>query len=272
MIINLIVNPLLLQKRLKGYLKMKDTKDNEKSKSSIFNIFTILIAGGVITAVIGFVMPKLWPDNKSPEAKITATPTSGKPPLTVLFDALKSSDPEGKALSFTWKINGDEINKESDFTKIFKKPNTKYAVSLTVKDEKGLESTDSVIINVTSNIKSNESISDKDADDIGKMTILFNNSPLSQREGKPVKIGVKVQSDRGKAVTNAYVQLQADGGTFEKSGSSFISGRADSDGKFFGVWRSQVPGAGKHKVTIIASKHGFSEEKKSFWLNIQKSR
>ena len=105
-----------------------------------------------------------------------------------------------------------------------------------------------------------------------KMTILFGYSPLNQREGEPVQIRVKVQSDNGKAVPDAYVQLQAEGGTFERSASSFVSGRTDSDGVFFGVWRSQLPGAGKHTAMALVSKQGFSEEKNSVTFSIQKKR
>jgi glucose/arabinose dehydrogenase/PKD repeat protein len=45
--------------------------------------------------------------NQPPTAAITANPTNGPVPLTVNFDGTASSDPEGKALTYSWDLNGD---------------------------------------------------------------------------------------------------------------------------------------------------------------------
>jgi glucose/arabinose dehydrogenase len=46
--------------------------------------------------------------NSPPQAALTATPTSGDPPLTVSFDAGGSVDPDaGEALDYTWDLDGD---------------------------------------------------------------------------------------------------------------------------------------------------------------------
>jgi glucose/arabinose dehydrogenase/PKD repeat protein len=45
--------------------------------------------------------------NQPPTAVITANPTSGPVPLTVSFDSTRSSDPEGKPLTYSWDLNGD---------------------------------------------------------------------------------------------------------------------------------------------------------------------
>jgi glucose/arabinose dehydrogenase/PKD repeat protein len=45
--------------------------------------------------------------NQPPTAVITANPTNGPIPLTVSFDGTRSSDPEGKPLTYSWDLNGD---------------------------------------------------------------------------------------------------------------------------------------------------------------------
>jgi glucose/arabinose dehydrogenase len=45
--------------------------------------------------------------NQPPTAVITANPTNGSVPLSVSFDGTGSTDPEGKALSYSWDLNGD---------------------------------------------------------------------------------------------------------------------------------------------------------------------
>ena len=132
---------------------MNNADTKEKSKN-FFSLLNILIAGGVITAITAFVLPKVWPDNKPPEAKIITNTTSGGSPLTVMFDGLKSSDPEGKPLTFTWLINGLVVSNDPNFSRKFPEPDMKHAVSLTVKDVGGLEDSDSVIISVDPNDKS----------------------------------------------------------------------------------------------------------------------
>ena len=46
--------------------------------------------------------------NRAPVARITANDTAGMQPLTLTFDALGSTDPDGDALTFSWSIAGVE--------------------------------------------------------------------------------------------------------------------------------------------------------------------
>lgn len=86
--------------------------------------------------------------NAPPVAVAEATPTSGKPPLTVEFDGSKSSDKEG-AVAYSWDFNGDgtEDSTEAKGSFTYEQPGD-YTATLTVTDADGATATATVEIKV----------------------------------------------------------------------------------------------------------------------------
>lgn len=76
-----------------------------------------------------------------PVAELTASPTSGLPPLTVTFDGSGSADPDGGALTYLWDF-GDGATQQTTTAIVSHTytANGLYAASLKVRDPTGLES------------------------------------------------------------------------------------------------------------------------------------
>ena len=81
-------------------------------------------------------------DSKPPIAKFTATPTTGTAPLTVKLDASESSDQDGKIVEYQWNSSDGQTASGRDATMTFDSVGT-YQISLVVKDNNGLISTNS---------------------------------------------------------------------------------------------------------------------------------
>ncbi len=120
-----------------------------KNNSKILQTIVILLSSGVIASIVAFLMPKIWPENRPPHAVIVSSDTLGSEPLEVLFDAAKSSDPEGLPLVYNWYIDGSEVSSIETIKHTFDTPG-KYTVKLLVTDSKGLGAKDSLIVEVTS--------------------------------------------------------------------------------------------------------------------------
>jgi glucose/arabinose dehydrogenase/PKD repeat protein len=86
--------------------------------------------------------------NQPPTAVITANPTNGSLPLTVSFDGTRSSDPEGKPLTYSWDLNGDGTFGDATSPTTSYTYNTAgvYHPSLRVTDDQGATDTTSVTI------------------------------------------------------------------------------------------------------------------------------
>jgi len=89
--------------------------------------------------------------NIKPVAISSADVTFGPSPLTVSFDASESYDPNDDEISIRWDFGNANISDEKNPTYTFvsenQSPNSQW-VCLTVKDEEGLESKDSILISL----------------------------------------------------------------------------------------------------------------------------
>lgn len=86
----------------------------------------------------------------SPVALLVADRTAGKAPLAVAFEASRSFDPDGGALSFAWDFRDGGTSTRSDTTVTFTQVGERW-VTLAVTDAEGLVARDSVRIVVRPN-------------------------------------------------------------------------------------------------------------------------
>jgi aryl-phospho-beta-D-glucosidase BglC (GH1 family) len=86
--------------------------------------------------------------NRAPVVVVTATPTTGNPPTVVIFDASKSLDPDGDALTFTWAFGDNTSGTGSKPSHTYSAIGT-YAAVVTVSDGKGGTLTVFVTISIT---------------------------------------------------------------------------------------------------------------------------
>lgn len=85
--------------------------------------------------------------NVPPTAKMTATPTAGKAPLSVQFSSEGSIDSEGKPLTYLWNFGDSTTATEANPTHIYTQNGT-YTAALTVSDGESQSSTISFPITV----------------------------------------------------------------------------------------------------------------------------
>jgi PKD repeat protein len=88
------------------------------------------------------------PENEAPVASYTATPTSGAAPLTVVFNASASNDPDGTIASYEWNFGDGATATGGNATHQYTAEGA-YVVTLTVEDNEGGTSTGSTIILVS---------------------------------------------------------------------------------------------------------------------------
>jgi len=90
---------------------------------------------------------QITPDNSPPVAKITAQPSSGTAPLTVTFSAAGSYDPDGSIQNCSWDFGDGTSTAGTEVTHTYDSPGN-YIVVLTVTDDRGSTSQDTVTVHV----------------------------------------------------------------------------------------------------------------------------
>ncbi|CCQ36766.1 probable secreted glycoprotein [Natronomonas moolapensis 8.8.11] len=123
------------------------------------------------------------PDNP-PEAVAEASPTSGKVPLEVDFDASESSDPDDDVARYRWEFDdgrGPRFGEEA--TRTFTDPGT-YDVELTVTDEQDNTDTDTVEIEVESNEPPNAVAEANPSSGEAPLDVTFDASRSSDPDGE----------------------------------------------------------------------------------------
>ncbi len=89
--------------------------------------------------------------NTDPIAAFSATPISGTAPLVVTFDASASTDPDGDAITYAWDF-GDGNTATGETAENTYNSVGDYDATLTVTDENGAESQDTITIRVNDDI------------------------------------------------------------------------------------------------------------------------
>jgi PKD repeat protein len=85
--------------------------------------------------------------NTGPTAAFSATPTSGKSPLTVNFDATASTDGDGSIASYAWAFGDGKTGTGATTSNVYATPGT-FTATLTVTDSDGATATRNATITV----------------------------------------------------------------------------------------------------------------------------
>jgi hypothetical protein len=88
--------------------------------------------------------------NQAPLASLSAAPTSGAAPLTVMFNGSASSDPDGTIAAYSWDF-GDGAGASSSTTSHVYSTAGTYMARLTVTDNQGASNSKTVNIQVSPN-------------------------------------------------------------------------------------------------------------------------
>ncbi len=98
-------------------------------------VLLAVIVGSIALALGGCLLIA----NLPPQARFTATPTSGTSPLSVNFDASTSTDPDGQIVSYEWDFGDTQTASGVTVTHVFtvQSESKVFTVILTVTDNDG---------------------------------------------------------------------------------------------------------------------------------------
>jgi PKD repeat protein len=144
--------------------------------------------------------------NRTPTAALTATPTSGLPPLSVSFDASASTDPEGDALTYAWRFGDGTTATGATADKQY--PEGTYTADVTVTDTAGNKSTKSVKITAV-NKSPTVSFKYSPPGAVPGEAITFDGSASTDPEGYPLSYAWNfgdgtTQTTTNPTITHAY--------------------------------------------------------------------
>ena len=91
------------------------------------DLFYVDLVGGTIRRI------SYYPDNRPPVAVLDANPTYGATPLTVDFDASRSTDADSDPLTYSWDLDGDGVFGDSTIANPSRTYNTAGAVAVSVR-------------------------------------------------------------------------------------------------------------------------------------------
>jgi len=110
-------------------------------------ILTVIDSGGLMSTASKTITVTA-PANASPTAAFTATPDEGIPPLTVMFNAATSQDPDGTIASYDWDFGDGSVHKQGVAVTHTYASAGSYAAILTVTDNDGAQDTTTQTITV----------------------------------------------------------------------------------------------------------------------------
>ena len=87
------------------------------------DLFYVDLVGGTIRRI------SYYPNNRPPVAVLDANPTYGATPLTVDFDASRSTDADSDPLTYSWDLDGDGVFGDSTIKTPSRTYNTAEAVN-----------------------------------------------------------------------------------------------------------------------------------------------
>lgn len=149
--------------------------------------------------------------NLAPTAKLTATPTSGTAPLSVSFSSNGSTDPEGKPLSYSWNLGNGITSSLANPSTTYSTPGN-YTATLTVKDDVGLSSQATTVIEIKALALSMNINSISAEKVIDKQKYALVTIKITDQNGQPVS-GISVSGNWSGVISGTSTAITGSDGT-----------------------------------------------------------